>query len=370
MAKRVVLYLQMHQPKRVGKLTLFDFKTSQKPEDLDTNIFDQKLNKEVTERVFNNSYKPVLVCLNNLINRYNIKLTLGVSGALISQLNNDELIQLKELVSSKNIDIVNETYYHSLASLSDLEEFKSQIVQHKEEVSTKLSKDVVGLRNTELLTDQALIDFVSGEKLLLLCEENENLTNNPNFLIRNNAISDSIGFRLNELSVVDITSMILKDIQEKVIIGVDFETFGEHYDLKKSLKFIEEFTKSIVEKGGKFLGVSDYKYDDYSKPPQYSGVKSWADISKDDSAWLGNEMQKKSFDRIMKLKDKILAINKPRITDMWRSLQTSDHFYYMSTKQFDDGIVHEYFSPFNTPHDAYVYYNNALTELELFISKN
>jgi len=49
--------------------------------------------------------------------------------------------------------------------------------------------------------------------------------------------------------------------------------------------------------------------------------------------------------------------------DAARKLSTSDHFYYMCTKYFQDGDVHKYFSPYGTPDDAYMFYMNALASL-------
>ena len=95
------------------------------------------------------------------------------------------------------------------------------------------------------------------------------------------------------------------------------------------------------------------------------GIKSWADKSKDDSAWRGNDMQLLSLNRLYRLKKSVLETKSKEVLDVWKKLQTSDHFYYMSDKKNDDGLVHEYFSPFNTPQDAYVYYSNILTDFEL-----
>ena len=36
----------------------------------------------------------------------------------------------------------------------------------------------------------------------------------------------------------------------------------------------------------------------------------------------------------------------------------------MSTKRFSDGEVHQYFSPYDSPYDAFIAYMNALTDLE------
>jgi alpha-amylase len=50
-------------------------------------------------------------------------------------------------------------------------------------------------------------------------------------------------------------------------------------------------------------------------------------------------------------------------------LQTSDHFYYMSTKKGDDGGVHSYFSPYPSPYEAFINYMNVLSDLTLKLKK-
>ena len=57
------------------------------------------------------------------------------------------------------------------------------------------------------------------------------------------------------------------------------------------------------------------------------------------------------------------------VYDDWRRLSTSDHVYYMSTKYWSDGDVHAYFSPFDSPYDAFMYYMNVLRDLEYRLTK-
>ncbi|HNE24336.1 MAG TPA: alpha-amylase, partial [Leptospiraceae bacterium] len=76
--------------------------------------------------------------------------------------------------------------------------------------------------------------------------------------------------------------------------------------------------------------------------------------------WMGNSMQKEAIRGIYELEEAVHATGDPALLDIFRKLQTSDHFYYMSTKYWSDGDVHKYFSPYGTPHDAYIYYMNAL----------
>ena len=54
--------------------------------------------------------------------------------------------------------------------------------------------------------------------------------------------------------------------------------------------------------------------------------------------------------------------NDRRLKHDWLYLQTSDHFYYMSTKHFSDGAAHSQFSPYPSPYDAFNNYMNVLSD--------
>ncbi|MBN2518102.1 MAG: alpha-amylase, partial [Candidatus Altiarchaeota archaeon] len=90
---------------------------------------------------------------------------------------------------------------------------------------------------------------------------------------------------------------------------------------------------------------------------------SWADVDRDLTAWLGNEMQREAFDAIRKLEHSIKAFGNKVITDSWRKLMTSDHFYYMCTKWFADGDIHKYFNDYNNPYDAFTNFMNIVMDL-------
>ena len=58
------------------------------------------------------------------------------------------------------------------------------------------------------------------------------------------------------------------------------------------------------------------------------------------------------------------------LIDRWRKLQTSDHFYYMCTKWFNDGDVHKYFNPYDSPYDAYITYMNIMNDFIIKIKES
>jgi len=90
---------------------------------------------------------------------------------------------------------------------------------------------------------------------------------------------------------------------------------------------------------------------------------TWADTERDLTAWLGNSMQQEALRYIYSLEDDILRTGDLELIADWRKLQTSDHVYYMCTKWFTDGDVHAYFSPYESPYDAFLYFINAVRDL-------
>ena len=68
------------------------------------------------------------------------------------------------------------------------------------------------------------------------------------------------------------------------------------------------------------------------------------------------------------MEEAVLKTKKKDLIETWRKLQTSDHFYYMCTKWSNDGDVHAYFSPYQSPYEAYIAFMNALSDLQLRVS--
>jgi len=104
-------------------------------------------------------------------------------------------------------------------------------------------------------------------------------------------------------------------------------------------------------------------------PPHNSGgsyqlAKALA-LQRDLSAWLGNAMQQHAITEVYKLENDILASGNQQLIAAQRRVQTSDHVYYMCSKWFRDGAVHAYFSPYDSPYDAFIYVCNVLRDIQL-----
>ncbi len=153
---------------------------------------------------------------------------------------------------------------------------------------------------------------------------------------------------------------------------MDYETFGEHKKAASGIfSFLEEFVLAVV-RHGKFVFATPSEISRFlsgNEVIQTDHAISWADEARDLSAWLGNNMQRDAFGSLYKLHDSITGNGDVTLINTYRHLQTSDHFYYMATKNGADGSVHQYFSPYNSPYEAFMNFMNIVTDLELRIKE-
>jgi len=147
---------------------------------------------------------------------------------------------------------------------------------------------------------------------------------------------------------------------------MDYETFGEHQWSDTGIfNFYEAFVdKWLQQEDNTFYTISE-AIDSFEPVGEIDMpyTVTWADTERDLTAWLGNRMQQEALRYIYSLEEDILMTNDMNLISDWRKLQTSDHVYYMCTKWFNDGDVHAYFSPYESPYDAFVYYLNAVRDV-------
>jgi alpha-amylase len=200
-------------------------------------------------------------------------------------------------------------------------------------------------------------------------------------LLRNFVLSDDIAFRFSNrqwsawpLTAEKYASWLnnLAPSSELVNIFLDYETFGEHNWKETGIfDFLQHLPGAVLKKTPfKFMTPSEVA--DMLQPVSAISVPSpisWADEERDITAWLGNELQTASFEKLYSLSEKVKKCNDDKINKDWEYLQSSDHFYYMATKFFSDGAVHAYFNPYETPYDAFMNYMNVLSDFEIRIKR-
>lgn len=387
MSRAVVLYLHVHQPYRIKQYDVFDAGHDEHY----FNANDETLtnNKSILDKVSEKSYLPTNKVLLDLLQRHpNFKISLSITGTIIEQFEQwrpDVLDSFKRLVATGKVEIVAETYHHSLAFFYSRSEFEQQVTMHRQKIEQVFGQTPRVFRNTELSYNNELAKWAddAGYKGILaegwdpvLQWRNSNYVYRPantdtiKLLLKNYKLSDDIAFRFGDknwsewpLDAGTYTNW-LNGVQDAQIFNLfmDYETFGEHQWADTGIfKFLKAFSDRWCQDNERgFMTISE-AIDTY---PDMGHIDvphtiTWADTERDLSAWLGNPMQQQAIIELYKLEANILDTNDLRLIEDWRKLQTSDHFYYMCTKWFKDGDIHAYFSPYESPYEAFMNFMNA-----------
>lgn len=396
----IVLYLHVHQPWRVREYTVFDTAESHNYFTPTREIYRE--NREIFLKVADKSYRPMNAKLQELLNTHpEFKVSLSITGTFIEQAEAwapDVLDSFKKLVATGRVEIVAETYYHSLAFFYSRSEFEHQVEKHRVKIKELFGVETTSFRNTELSYDNNLAKWADDAGFKAIITEGWDPVlgwRSPNYvykpvgteriklLMKNYRLSDDIAFRfsnkawesypLHADTYDEWVNSALGDDGQTVNLFMDYETFGEHqWEDTGIFEFFGEFIgRWAANPANRFYTVTEAA-DTYDAVDEIDcpTTITWADTERDLTAWLGNSMQHEAMRHLYDLESDILRTGDETLVDDWRKLTTSDHAYYMCTKYFSDGDVHAYFSPYDSPYDAFIYFMNALRDVRYRISEH
>ena len=387
MKKTLCFYFQIHQPVRLRRYRFFDIGKRH-------DYFDEYVNRSTIRRVAEKCYLPMNRLVMDMIKRYgaNFKVSFSISGSALEQfaLHAPEVIDsFKELAKTGSVEFLAETYAHSLASLSNTDEFETQVKRHVARIEELFGQKPVTLRNSSLIYSDQIGERVAAmgfESMLTDGAKHVLGWKSPNFvytnainprlklLLKNSRLSDDLTLRFSDQGwnewpiTADKYARWLKDSakdSEIVNLFMNYETFGENQPAETG---IFEFMRSLPEF---IFSTTDFEFLTPSEavkkhqpvaPLHVPYPISWADEEKDITGWLGNELQNEAFEELFKIQPKVKALNDPALNEDYSRLQASDHFYYMRTKLFSDNDYHRYVSPYETPYEAFINYMNVLSD--------
>ncbi len=387
----VVFYFQVHQPYRLRRFSFFDIGKGGP-------YFDDELNQMILERVAQKCYLPMNALLLKQIEKHEgrFRISFSISGTALTQMERwgpEVLDSFRALVDTGCVELLAETSHHSLAFLADMDEFREQIKEQLARLDRLFGVKPRVFRNTELVIDErvALAAEAMGFEGLMgegaehaLGWRSAHHVYRPEgcerlkLLLRAYRLSDDIAFRFSDpnwperpLTAPKFTSWA-KDVPEDAdYIGLfmDYETFGEHQWQETGIfQFMEHLPGAMLEEPRFAFRTPTEVVERHSPISRLSLPRpvSWADEERDLTAWLGNEMQQAAHRAVHDLGPAARRAREegdPETFEAWRRLTTSDHFYYMCVKYSSDGDVHKYFSPYGSPHDAYITFMNVIDDL-------
>lgn len=389
----VCFYFQVHQPMRIKRYRVFDIGH-------DRNYFvggEGKTNNEmILNKVAEKCYIPANKVILNLLKKHpEFRVSYSLSGVFLDQLREyapHVLKSFQDLVATGQVELLSETYYHSLSFLYSKEEFRTQVRAHQKLIEELFGVTPTVFRNTELIYNNDIAR--EAEHLgfsAILAEGADHILGwrSPNFvysppetkhirlLLKNYRLSDDIAFRFGSRDWKDYPLTSEKFANwisshngsgQTINLFMDYETFGEHqWEDTGIFHFLEALPAEVLKnRDNNFLTPSEVA-ERYSPVGELDveHFMSWADIERDLSAWRSNDMQNEALRAVYDLERAVLASGNEEIAKDWRRLLTSDHFYYMCTKWFADGDVHKYFNPYETPYDAFISFMNVLKDMNL-----
>jgi len=384
----ICFYFQVHQPFRLRHYTVFE---------KSPHYYDDYKNATICRKVANKCYLPANRLMLDIIKRYGgkFKISYSVTGVVLEQFAQycpEVMSTFDALAQTGCVEFVGETYYHSLAFLYSREEFIEQVEMHSQLIKKLFGQTPKVFRNTELIYNNDLAATIEGLNRFdaIITEGADHILGyrSPNFvyrpqgcqklklLMKNYRLSDDIAFRFSNrgwsewpLTTEKFTKWVnaVNGCGYNINLFMDYETFGEHqWEDTGIFEFMRHLPEAVLKHpDNNFKTPSEvanaYEAADTVDVPH---MISWADTERDLSAWLGNAMQSNALHEVYRLESKIKAAKDQQLLSDWRKMLTSDHFYYMCTKYFNDGDVHKYFNPYDSPYDSYINFMNVLNNLD------
>ncbi len=396
----ITLGFEVHQPLRLNRAFNPDYSKGKNLDELFDVYFNNTWNRIVLERVAEKCYLPANEVILESIEKHNprFKVAYSLSGVFVEQCEiwrDDVLESFKWLAETGCVEFLDQTYYHSLASLfPDRGEFVEQVRMHR-----RMMKDLLGVEpkvfeNTEFLYNNSIAKSVEemgyramftegADRILGWCSPNHVYRAKDSglkILLKNYRLSDDVAFRFsagwwNEYPLManKYAAWLSACEGDCINLFMDYETFGEHHWRETgifeflrwlpgevlnypNLKFA---TPSEVAEKNKAAGEIDV--DDFA-------TLSWADIERDTGAWLSNDMQRTCYNAVRSMEDFVRRARNRKLLRCWRYLQISDHLYYMFIAGGGPGIVHGYFSQ-QTPVEVFHSFAAILSDFQEEVAK-
>ena len=385
----VCFYFQVHQPFRVRRFHFSEIGQRHR-------YFDDEKNALILDKVARKCYLKTNAVLLELIEKFKgqFRVSFSISGVAIEQMrlySPETLKSFQKLAATGCVEILGESYYHSLAALYDPAEFTEQVKAHSSAIYDYFGLKPKVFRNTELIYSNTIGELV--KKLgfdAVLAEGADDILDwrSANFVYSHPSVDlkiltknyDDIAFRFSNRAWSEFPLTAEKFSRwvhrvsgsgDTINLFMDYETFGEHqWEDTGVFEFLRHLPAEILKHPEwNFLTPSEVlkRYPSVAAL-QYERNVTWADTERDLTAWNGNEMQQMALQQAYSLGTQVKARNNAALLRNWRRLLTSDHFYYMCTKFFADGDVHAYFSPFKSPYEAFLSYMAILEDFESYLS--
>ncbi len=430
MVADLAIYTVVHQPRRL-KLPAQPIPRGATIEDITHCLFDERMNERYFRKVAQYSYYPAARMFLALV-RQGMRLSIGFSISFLRQAaawDKDLLDLFRELVAEENVELIGVEPYHSFLFLLDMPAFVQRMQGMVEELEGIFGKRPVVTDTTEMCMSASLYNaldmagfrgaVMDGRPWVMGWRESTHLYHNgdeapyalpieggkaktrtprsqskpepsgnpPYLLTRHLELSDDVGYRFSNRSwsgyplfADTYADWIAHTWGDLMMIGWDFETFGEHhrvdsgiFDFMRALP--EQLTRRRVTTHTASSLIERHSEQSYYLPlPVYP--TTWAGTGGMEF-FLGNSAQQ----NILQLMGHVYGMAKltenPELIDlaMWLSQSDNLHLIQWYGRSGPEAEVSAYFTPsewWNLGPNGVIYeqqqvYLNALHAMEPYL---
>ena len=384
--KNVCFYFNIHQPYRLKRYRFFDIGN-------DHYYYDDFANDDIITRLAETSYLPMCDTLLEMIADKDcpFKCSISISGTALEQLQlyvPECVDKLRKLAETGSVEFLSGTFAHSLASLEDQEEFLREVKMENDMIFRTLGVKPRTFANTELIYDDdiaMLVKAMGFNTCLTVGAKHVLGWKSPNYvynaasapelklLLTNDKLSEDVARNFNNtewpeypLNADKYMDWIAALPEEEQVVNLYFsmDTFGSFLPANTGIfEFMKALPKFAAERNIVFATPTEVS--EKLKPVgELSVLHPISDIdeARDVSAWKGNDLQREALGKLYSVAERVSLCDDRRLKQDWEYLQSSDHFYYMSTKKLADGASHAAFSPYDSPFSAFINYMNVLAD--------
>lgn len=378
----ISLTFHAHQPNR---LTPYDFFK------IGEHAFyeDDELNGRVLSQVAERCYLPANRLMKQLIELSDgkFKFALAISGVILEQAkyHRPDLIEsFKELAETGCVEFLAMPYYASLSSLYSTGEFAEQVNEHMDLIEELFGQRPTVLWNTGMLYSNAIAAqaYDMGFKGIMADGNSRMMSNrhtndlqcapliaNTKTIIRNRHLSNDLANRRVDpswseypLSPYTFAEWLGQQEGQVVNISLDYETLGERQpDTTGVFEFWRTMIMATLFNGNTFItpgeAVNEFPSTGTIDCPNPVSCSTFGTTTH----WNGNVMQQEALKKIYDLETPVKDSEDRDMIHVWRKLQSADHFHYMEKSNG--------FTPYPSPFDAYIYYMNALADLQVRVKR-
>ncbi len=302
-----------------------------------------------------NSYKPTLSTLLNMVNQTDFKFAISVSGTFLEQCARfDSQIPniLSELLKTKKIELLRQTYHSTYAAFyKNASELKSELKNHEIIVKDLVGTNALGrvVKNPQLAYSNSIGQRISMLGFRGVISEQAQGTNpyevynvfraKTRILFRAKELSKDIAFRMlsttwNQypLTAEKYLGWISSCNGRMAVLCFDATNFGiDNEYRRKALELLSKLPQAR----------NNYHNIRFELPTRIAGMRSSNPLSIEGTlAW--DEIP--TFEKMERLKNSINKSNTGIIKELWKNLQTHENLSLGFENMLEDKAENKLFS--------------------------